>query len=120
MPNTREKEKLIELLNGVQKNGVIFTPSQVDERYGYKKDISNAKVADHLIANGVTVQEWIPVTERLPFAEYGESDDVLALTEFGMMRTLYFDGGNWCFQSGDPYLHKVTHWMPLPDPPKGE
>ena len=23
-------------------------------------------LADHLIANGVTVQEWIPVTERLP------------------------------------------------------
>lgn len=23
-------------------------------------------IADDLIANGVTVQEWIPVTERLP------------------------------------------------------
>ena len=24
------------------------------------------KIADHLIANGVTVQKWIPVSERLP------------------------------------------------------
>ena len=24
------------------------------------------KIADHLIANGVTIQKWIPVTERLP------------------------------------------------------
>ena len=26
-------------------------------------------LADHLIAHGVTVQEWIPVTERLPGRE---------------------------------------------------
>lgn len=26
-------------------------------------------IADHLIANGVTVQEWIPVSERLPKPE---------------------------------------------------
>ena len=26
-------------------------------------------IADHLIANGVTVQKWIPVTERLPESE---------------------------------------------------
>ena len=26
------------------------------------------KAADHLIANGVTIQRWIPVTERKPTA----------------------------------------------------
>ena len=78
------------------------------------------KLADHLIANGVTVQEWISVKDRLPFAEYGESDDVLAITELGVMRTLYFNGGNWCFQNGECCPHKVTHWMPLPQLPKGE
>ena len=47
MPNTREK--LIELLSQVQYLGGL-----------------EEKVADYLIDNGVTVQEWIPVTERLP------------------------------------------------------
>ena len=96
-----DREKLIELLCYVQYLGGL-----------------EEKIADHLLANGVTVQKWIPVTERLPFAEYGESDDVLAITELGVMRTLYFDGGNWCFQSGECCPHKVTHWMPLPQPPK--
>jgi hypothetical protein len=33
-------------------------------------------IADHLIAHGVTVQEWVPVTERLP--DNKEHDWVLA------------------------------------------
>ena len=58
--------------------------------------------------------KWIPVTERLPFAEYGESEDVLTVSEFGVIRVLYFDGGCWCYQTGECCPHKVTHWMPLP------
>ena len=33
---------------------------------GYEYPSSNTGLADFLIANGVTVQRWIPVTERLP------------------------------------------------------
>ena len=44
------REKLIDLLTGYS----IDTHPDVEY------------VADHLIRNGVTVQEWIPVTERLP------------------------------------------------------
>ena len=70
---------------------------------------------------------WIPVTERLPYAEYGESDNVLATcgyrdVEDGSIRwikTLYFNGGNWCYPTGETYLEKVYAWMPLPDPYKG-
>ena len=28
--------------------------------------IAGEHIANHLIANGVTIREWIPVTERLP------------------------------------------------------
>ena len=67
---------------------------------------------------------WIPVTERLPYAEYGESDNVLATcgyrdVEDGSIRwikTLYFNGGNWCYPTGETYLEKVYAWMPLPEP----
>ena len=51
MPNTREK--LIELIiSGHQK---YYEPDSVGNTYEV--------IADHLIANGVTVQEWISQTE---------------------------------------------------------
>lgn len=83
-------------------------------------DETVADVADYLIANGVTVQEWIPVEERLPEEKvncivhykhaYCDSDDYWAIG------VSFFDGKK--FQIGLAY--KVTHWIPLPEPPKGE
>ena len=67
-------------------------------------------------------QAWIPCSERLPHAEYGESDDVLVTCESKLIRLLYFDGGNWCYPTGERYEHridKVIAWMPLPKPWKG-
>ena len=76
--------------------------------------------ADYLAAHGVTVQEWIPVKERLPQEKvncivhykhaYCDNDDYWAI---GMC---FYDGEKFQF---DP-AYKVTHWMPLPTPPKGE
>jgi hypothetical protein len=45
------------------------------------------KQAEFLIANGVTVQRWIPVTERLP--EDGEQ--VLACTKNGRAFSAHYD-----------------------------
>lgn len=72
--------------------------------------------------------QWIPCSERLPYAEYGESDNVLATcgyrdVEDGSIRwikTLYFNGGNWCYPTGETYLEKVYAWMPLPEPWRGD
>lgn len=61
---------------------------------------------------------WIPVTERLP--EAGER--VLCycranIYEVMKMRT----DGNWVYDMNHIYMHSfVTHWMPLPQPPKEE
>ena len=85
---------------------------------------------ENLLATQPTIQpepHWIPVTERLPYAEYGESDNVLATcgyrdVEDGSIRwikTLYFNGGNWCYPTGETYLEKVYAWMHLPEPYKG-
>ena len=99
MPNTREK--LIELLTQVAVLG-----DYLDMR----------KVADHLIANGVTIQKWIPVTERLPeiVAPY------LVLSRAGNCSVQWFHihGENFkgFFYAEEP--GKITHWMPLPEPPK--
>ena len=70
------------------------------------------------------VPAWIPVTERLPEHEYGESTSVLTVDLFGIMRVTYFDGGNWCWPSGEELttlrVAPITHWMHLPEPPNGE
>ena len=68
--------------------------------------------------------KWIPVTERLPTHEYGESASVLTIDLYGVMRVVYFDGGNWCWPSGEALttmrVAPITHWMPLPLPPREE
>ena len=65
---------------------------------------------------------WISVKDRLPEAEYGESDEVLAISETGRQEILYFDGSNWCYPTGEVRARftAITHWIPLPEPPKGE
>ena len=60
--------------------------------------------------------KWIPVTERLP--EAGER--VLCycranIYEVMKMRT----DGDWVYDTNHIYMRSfVTHWMPLPQPPK--
>jgi len=73
-------------------------------------------------------QRWIPCSERLPFAECGESNNVLATcgyrgvedTSIRWIRTLYFNGGCWCYPTGETYDQKVYAWIPLPEPWRGD
>ena len=77
-----------------------------------------------------SVHRWIPVTERLP----GMDVDVLVTCEYKGKRIVdlgslgsYADGVEcWCLPSdeyaiGDYAINKkITAWMPLPEPYKGE
>ena len=113
MPNTREK--LIELFRAIAHENCFS---------------SIYNIADYLIANGVTVQEWISVKDGMPENDYGkhwkERRHYLVRLQNGMMvvaRYGYKDYG-WWIDSHDCVLDKeryreVTHWMPLPQPPKG-
>ena len=73
--------------------------------------------ADCLIANGVTVQKWIPVTERLP----EEWVSVLVWSWCGFCETAVYLGipGKWRVTWNHTMLDEdtITHWMPLPEPP---
>ena len=81
---------------------------------------TSEEIAEKLIANGVTVQEWISVEDRLPEEKvncivhykhaYCDNDGYWAI---GMC---FYDGEKFQFAPG----YKVTHWMPIPRPPKGE
>ena len=98
------REKLVDLLTGHS------IDTQQDVEY----------VADHLISNGVTVQEWVSVEDRLP--EHG--DVVLCFMKFGGQRLLLWDGvsSRWLgYGLGDDWKKTdVANWMPMPLPPKGE
>ena len=102
------REKLVDLLDDMQRSGTGY----------FGNAIENKKIADHLIANGVTVQEWISVKDGLP------KDDSPVLVyksrhseAYGNMETAYYwNQRRWMGCIGET----VTHWMPLPQPPKGE
>ena len=69
------------------------------------------RAADHLIANGVTVQRWIPVTERLPTAEDAVDNHVYAFLKDTK------SGGEWPYEVVRNHPDWFTHWVPLPEPP---
>ena len=96
----------------------------IAERDAYCK----AMTEEHNKAARLTWEyRWIPVTERLPedrvpvlttyigFCTGEKSSDLLAVRFEGM----------WCYWDGDPCSYdeckvEITHWMPLPQPPKEE
>ena len=109
------REKLVELLD------IIIQPGQ--------KTLGD--IADYLISNGVTVQEWISVKDRLPekdgaylvttnsfgdrqsvklrwFAKDGENVDAYDLA--GQKDVWYL----YDIECGYISINSVTHWMPLP------
>lgn len=51
-----EREKLIELLNKRQQQGIVYIENQMDSRYSDTIEISNNELADYLIENGVTIK----------------------------------------------------------------
>ena len=76
------------------------------------------ELADGLIANGVTVQEWISVDDRLP----EDDSDVLAYSRNGEEGRIYpanYAKGVWfdCIFN-TPVTDTTTHWMPLPLAPE--
>ena len=102
------REKLVDLL--LQEDGVC-EPS--DCKYcGVKGSCGYYRTADRLIANGVTVQEWIPSSEPPTRKDADKYGRVLAM-EMGMMELVNY-------KCPINYPDRFPYWMPLPHPPKGE
>ena len=75
--------------------------------------------AEYLISNGVTVQEWISVDERLPENFISVLGYMTDAGEFPPVRECYTVGNVFFFPAlGD--IHPVSHWCEIPQPPKGE
>ena len=119
------REKLVELL---------------DTNCGYVDEVEAEVLADHLISNGVTVQEWISVEDRLPeehdtifkkfqntekwncsmFEKVSDNVNVYGYYQDGnkFVTTSTTRDGKWNISS--IFQMTVTHWMPLPEPPEEE
>ena len=118
MPNTREKPMGRLTLPHYGGNGHYMKCS---EQFGCSGECADCEELDKIverlayyedmIANGVTVQKWIPLTEQKP-----DRDELVIVFFEGMRDTncaiqiMY----GWCLGGS------ASHWMPLPEPPKGE
>jgi hypothetical protein len=58
--------------------------------------------------------KWISVEERLP----EEKQSVLVHYVDGWMPIAFLLDGKWYQSGGETSWLSVTHWMPLPEPPK--
>ena len=76
---------------------------------------TSAEIADYLITNGVTVQEWISVYDELP--EVGGYVVCIAkrnpFSRF-MPMVARIEKNGWVNPITEQYISEVTHWMPLP------
>ena len=105
------REKLVEILKQAPFEGRVL------DEWWFEEKIKN--IADHLISNGVTVQEWISVDERLPENFISVLGYMTDAGEFPPVRECYTVGNAFFFPAlGD--VHPVSHWCEIPQPPKGE
>ena len=118
------REKLVDIVcDATQINGCIHSCN-------HPPCAMVSGIVDALIENGVTVQEWISVDDRLP--DNKEYDWVLAqvvedngfmhiptVMEYRQSKNDWFEETyGWISDHNGAFT--VTHWMPLPQPPKGE
>ena len=114
------REKLIELIDAV----LLYLP------WGEVNSHTAADIADRIIDSGICDEsKWIPVTERLP-EKHGET--FLCLYTFQNSKESFPYCLHWHAYGSNGFVDgphfsdegingmKVTHWMPLPEPPKGE
>ena len=95
-----EREKLIEILGGM--SGIAWSPSV------------RGIIADYLLANGVTIQKWIPASK--PPKEEGS---YLVCSKTGKVYTSHYytekKCSEWYTRKAEWSHPNVTHWMPLPE-----
>jgi hypothetical protein len=121
-------EKLVELIDQVR---VVKT------EYGVCIG-GSMRIADHLIANGVTFAgdinvptKWISVKDRLPDKDgcyiVTACDEGCSCGDGIWYDTVVIEAehykGEWSWnENGTEYdiTDFVTHWQPMPQPPKGE
>lgn len=69
--------------------------------------------------NDTHVNQWVPVSERLPGLYLGSTSKKLVLLNDGCVRVAYLNGERWRDPHASAFIPEtVTHWMDLPEPPE--
>lgn len=110
-------------------------PAAVEALRAYARTTDNETLAEDIynwVGKGGPVQEWISVKDRLPEDDLPKGSKV---KQIKVLTALKSDKGVWTIRSQMRYRDSwsreyrwiwkysgsdVTHWMPLPQPPKGE
>ena len=112
----------------VREKLVEFLEVDLSGSDGYEPEL----IADYMLDNGVTVQEWISVEDRLPEQPPNRVDaqgrswftqDIDCIVYDGkIVFAAHYSFQNKFFWYSDTLhpLKNITHWTPLPQPPKGE
>lgn len=88
--------------------------------------IENTSKAYQMMAEAyeaeVTKSRWIPVTERLPEAAPGDVSERVLVTDGKDVAIVEWFNFEECepFWGYSGFCKDVTHWAPLPEPPKEE
>ena len=101
------REKLVELIESAR----------------YWGSNTSAEIAENLLDSGVTVQEWISVDDRLPEPFVSVLAFIPSEEPLPTVHESYIaDHSVWvCILTAERYkTGEVTHWKPMPKPPKGE
>lgn len=112
-----DREKLLELIAKAKDICANDYSDHTEDEY----------IADMLLDNGVTVQQWVPLAERYPDlvpcnAGTAYSEAVIVWTTGKKAMIAVWDGTDFLCAADywDAEGETITHWMPLPEPPKGE
>ena len=108
------REKLVELISKAKAMYADDYTDHTEDEY----------IAETLLDNSVTVQEWISVKDRLP----DKDGSYLILNKRKYIfdaeyESIYKSFGCWhefIDGAGNEWIayKEITHWMPLPQPPK--
>ena len=87
----------------------------------YSDHTEDEYIADTLLDNGVTVQEWVSVEDGLPDVG-GYVVCIAKRNPFSRFIPMVarIDKNGWVNPMTEQYISEVTHWMQMPQPPKGE
>ena len=101
----------------VLQDNVIFACEKADLSIGCKHSVYDAldKAIEALRAKCISEKGWISVKDRLP----QNRQWVLCQCRAWIREVLRLQDGRWYHDSEHTYfISFVTHWMPLPEPPK--
>lgn len=92
-----------------------YQTDNLDDAYeqGWLDALDNLKNAP-----SVSVPQWISVKDRLPKPD--ENPVLAATDEPGYVNIAWYHISKKIWETPSGFSCSFTHWMPLPEPPKGE